>query len=137
MLNITQCPADDYDHGYGHHYNCEYGRGYYGDENGNYHHFGGSSAAAAAASSGRRLLGDHYYYGYHNYHDSSAAAAADSASGGDSSAAAAAASSGELLLVNHCTRHLHYSFVALSSTDANFAGHSRGLSGCYVTHLVA
>jgi len=43
--------ADDYDHGYGGNYNNEYGRGYYGDSDGNFHH-SGSSAAAAASSSG-------------------------------------------------------------------------------------
>ena len=94
MLSLLPCSADDYDHGYGHSLNTHYGRGYYGDEHGNFHHSGGSSASASA-SAGRKLLGTpYYYYGYHNYHDSSAASAAASASGGSASAAAAAASSG-------------------------------------------
>ncbi len=45
------CFADDFDHGYGDNYSHEYGRGYYGDEHGNYNS-GGSAAAAAAASTG-------------------------------------------------------------------------------------
>lgn len=43
------CIADDNDRGYGHHYNHEYGRGFYGDEHGKYHHHGGSAAAAASS----------------------------------------------------------------------------------------
>ncbi len=89
--------ADDYDRGYGDNYNDHYGRGYFGDEDGNFQ--SSAASAAAASSSGRRLLGDGYYYGYHNYHERGAAAAAAAASGGDSSAAASAASSGASFVV--------------------------------------
>ena len=95
VLTSYSCTcADDYDHGYGHNFNSGYGRGYYGDQHGNFHHSGGSSAAASA-SAGRKLLATYHYYGYHNYHDSAAASAAASASGGSASAAASAAGSGK------------------------------------------
>ncbi len=35
-LNLSLCAADDYDHGYGNNYNFDYGRGYYGDNHGNF-----------------------------------------------------------------------------------------------------
>ena len=35
-LNLSHCAADDYDHGYGNNYNFDYGRGYYGDNHGNF-----------------------------------------------------------------------------------------------------
>ncbi len=122
---ILHC-ADDFDHGYGDNYNDHYGRGFYGDENGN---FQSSTASAAASSSGRRLLGDGYYYGYHNYHEGGAAAAAAAASGGDSSAAASAASSG--------ITPVHYKSITCKSDDTaacNIGVLSFKL-GCWLTWL--